>query len=212
MIPESNYFTLNENLKIKSAIKKILKSKQSHVPIYNYKNDIIGIVYLRDLLIYFSNPSNKDKKLKDIAKNPHFIPAKKKINILLEDYKKYKNLLFVVINEYGTVIGYITFSHILKEIVGEVYDDYEEIEKDFVKLNNKEYEIFGFLSIKEFNEFFKTDLIDISDEYDTIAGFFLYSFSKIPKEGDFIQIKNFKIIVTKVSRLRTIRKVKIVFD
>ncbi len=184
---------------INDLIKLVADSGYSKIPVIEGSIDnIVGIAYAKDVFKFFDKP---DTPLKEIIRPPSFIPETKNIYELLEEFKREKRSIAIVIDEYGGTSGIVTFSDIIDEIVGDV----EERDKNLVRLEDGSFLINATINISDLNEMG----IEIErGEYETLSGFIHNLIGRIPKEGEEILYKNLKIIIVSAND-RKISKVKI---
>jgi len=133
-------------------------------------------LYAKDL---FFSP---DRDFRTLARSAIFIPETKKIDELLKDFQSQKSKIAIVVDEYGNTYGLVTFEDILEEIVGEIYDEFEVKERFIEKLDKETFRISGKSPIDLVNEELNMNIP--KGDYDTIAGYMLFLFEKIPQEGE----------------------------
>jgi len=123
MVPRSEVVLIDKNLSFEEIIKIVVEDGHSRFPVYEEQIDnILGILYVKDLLKYFNKPKFK---IEEILRKPIFVPENKLASELLKDFKEDRIHLAIVVNEYGTMVGIICLEDILEEIVGEIIDEYE---------------------------------------------------------------------------------------
>jgi len=174
-VPRVKVKAIEENGSLEQLKELIVESGYSRIPVFrNTIDDIIGIVYVKDLLIY-----PERKTIKELIRPVWFVTENMKIQTLLNQFKSKKLQVAVVVDEYGGTSGIISLEDILEEIVGEIHDEYDHDETpDVVKIDDKTYVISGTLNIRQFNQEFGVDIDP--DEYDNIAQFLLENFNHVP--------------------------------
>lgn len=196
---------------IKTKLNTILSCKYSRIPVYKDSVDnIIGILYIKDLISHLVNCNFDNLDLKSLLHSPSFVPETKKIDELFILLKQSKNHMAILIDEYGGFSGIVTMEDIIEEIVGDIEDEYD-IDNDKVKnLGHGSFEIKGNMSLLDFNNTFNTDLQ--CDDCDTINGYIISRIDKIPRneENIIINIENYELQVIEVDDNR-IEKLKINF-
>lgn len=189
MTPRTDMFSLDWDLTIKEALPIITAQEFSRIPVYDDNVDKIkGIVFTRELLEKLS----KDKhhlKLKDLAQPALFIPEHKKIDKLLKEMQRKKTHMAVVVNEHGGVEGVVTIEDILEEIVGEIFDESDDIEKLIKKHGTNDWLILGKTPLDVINDELGTDF-SLEEDYNTIAGLIQDKLGKIPEVGERCRIKH----------------------
>jgi putative hemolysin len=207
MIHRTDVFTLEEKTKIKEILKIIKNNSYSRIPIYKKdKDNICGILLTKKVIPHLTKKSFKIKKL--ISK-PLFVPETMKIDEMLNDFKKKKTHIAIVIDEKGGFSGIVTIEDVLEEIVGEIYDETDKVNKKIIQLNKKTYFLRGDTEITYVN---KTLGLKLSkkDSFETISGYFLRRTGKAPKEKQEIKLKKGKFILTNVknNRIESIKYIK----
>jgi len=193
-------------------IKDVIQSGFSRVPVYEESlDDIKGILYVKDLLPHLN--TSEEFQWQKLIRPAFFVPENKKVNELLQEFRQKKIHLAIVVDEYGGTSGIITLEDILEEIVGEINDEFDEIDSDieFEKLDEHTY-IFGAkTSLIDFAKVLNIDA-DIFDEvegdYDSLAGLLLELHGNIPKKGTIVSHKNYTFEVVSLDYKR-IKKIKV---
>lgn len=199
-----------ESISIDSTEDEILalieETGLSRYPVYGEDvDDIIGVLTARDFLINIHNEN--PKPLKDILRDPFFVPSSIKTDLLLSQMKAKKNHIAIVIDDYGGVMGLVTMEDLLECIVGNIYDEYDtEEEKPIVKLNDNLWEIEGSADISDVCEALDIDIPE-NEDYDTLSGLILYNLHAIPEDNTTfnIDIDNLHIEVTEVDERRILK-------
>jgi len=190
---------VNEN---SQELEKVLKfSRHSKIPVYKDRIDnILGAIYAKEYLL------KPHPEWQNLLKPVLFVPETKKIEELLLEFQSKKSYLAVVTDEYGGTSGLVTIEDVLEEIVGEIQDEYDTEEKLIVKIDEHSVSVSGKTSIydlnEEMNSHFKTK------EAQTVGGFMIQLFGRIPKSGESIKYRNYIFTVDDVRKHR-IRKVTI---
>lgn len=170
---------------ISSDIEEILKDlddyKYSRVPVYNETIDNIeGILFVKDLLKYFR--TKKPLKIKNMIREAYFVSENKPINELFKDLQKNKMQMAIVIDEYGGTAGLVTMEDLLEEIVGNIFDEYDDVENEIEKIDDNTFLISGKISI---NELKKVLGIDVPEgEYETLSGYLLELLGRVPEDDE----------------------------
>jgi CBS domain containing-hemolysin-like protein len=152
------------------------------VPVYHEDLDnIAGIVYAKDVLKAL-HQGKHDMPLAEIVRDAHYVPETKKVAELLREMQKDKFHIALVTDEYGSVTGLVTLEDLLEELVGEIADEYDKEELDVEPLDDGRFRVSGKSSIDDVNELLGIELPD--EDWDTVAGFVLDLFGKIPDDGE----------------------------
>lgn len=182
MVPRTDAFMIDINDPVLENIDEVLSENYSRIPVYNEDKDkVIGILHTKTLLKAARKCGFDDVNLREILQEPLFVPETIFIDDLLYELKKTQNQMAILLDEYGGMVGLATLEDLLEEIVGEIDDESDEIEKMVEQLSENEYLINGKMLIDEFNEKFGTTL-HMSD-VDTMAGYLITALGTIPDEG-----------------------------
>ena len=180
MVPRMDIKAISVNWDRPRTVEFAKKIRHSRIPVYKDSFDnILGIVYTKDLFL------EESKELADLIKPVMFVPATKRIDELIKEFYKQKLTLAIVVDEYGGTSGLVTLQDILEEIFGEIYDEFQVKEKLIEVLENGAYRISGKTPIYKVND--DCGLNIVPGDYETIAGFLLEAFGKIPAEGEKIE-------------------------
>jgi len=207
MIPRVDIVAIDSETEFKNIIKIICDAGHSRIPVFeNTIDNVIGILYVKDLLKLLGEKQLKKFNLKKKLHTPYFIPETMVLSDLLLEFKKRKQHIAIVVDEYGGVGGVVTLEDVLEEIVGEIEDEFdEEALPEFKKTGKQSYEVDPRMQISDFNE--KLNLELPLDEFDTIGGFVFDLFGRIPKKDEIIKSDDitFKIkditgtVITRIS-------------
>lgn len=190
----------------KSEIARKFKETQfSRLLVYNESiDDIVGIIHLKD---FFSENGITKMSLKDVMTKPLFIQKGEKINDLLKILQKNKSHIAVVIDEYGGTLGIVTMEDILEELVGDIWDEHDEVTEDFYEVDVNTYKVDASVNFEDFCDFFD---IEAESESISVGGWAMEQLGKIPEEGDSFEFLNLKIsiLMTDSHRVTQLRVVK----
>lgn len=181
MIPRTEIFALDMNMSISEVIEELSEDlRYSRVPVYDEKIDKIkGIVYIKDILL---STKNKNTKIKNLMKEVFFVSETKPVNELFEELRKNRKQIAIVIDEYGGTSGIVTMEDILEEIVGDIYDEYDKVEKLVDQLDENTFVLNGKLAIYEVEDILGVDIEE--GDYDTLSGYLVEELGRIPTEKD----------------------------
>ncbi len=207
MVPRNEIFALNSNLAMAEAIEEIAEDyKYSRIPVYQENMDqIIGILYIKDMLL---EQKNKNTKIKNIVKDAYFVPDTKNIDELFSEMRKNKKQIAIVIDEYGGTAGLVTMEDILEEIVGDIFDEFDEFENEYEKIDENTYMMDGGIPIYECKKILNIDIPE--GDYETLSGYLIDALGRIPgeKEKPVLEIND---VVYKIEKIKNkkIMKVKL---
>jgi len=210
MTPRPDTICIEASSSIEQVLKLIQEHGHSRIPVYEEKIDnIIGIIYAKDLLSI--KESHKSAiQLKSITRPAVFIPDTKNIEELLQQMKASKFHLAIVVDEYGGTAGLVTFEDIIEEIVGEVQDEYDMEESNFIKLDQNNYLIGARMNIHDLENEINETFPD-SEEFDTVGGFIIHKAGSLPLKGHKVVFKNMTFTVKEIKK-RRILKVELIID
>jgi len=192
MTPRADMFVIDINTPL--DLKAIIDSGFTRIPVIDDDMDhVVGVINIKDL---FSRQSlcSEPMDIREIMREPYFVPENKKLDSLLRQFKKRKNHIAVVIDEHGGVSGLISLEDVLEEIVGEISDETDLDEPHIVRIKPHEWIVLGKAEIDKVNETIPMDIPD-SPEYDTFSGFILSRIGRIPHENEEIAMTPFTIVV-----------------
>jgi len=203
MTPKIDMFTLRIDEKLEEILPKIMKNFYSRVPVFDVEGESIsGILYTKDLNKL--NETTREKfNLKGLLHDSLRIPESKKIKELLQEFKKMKRHLAIVLDEYGSLSGIVTLEDILEELVGEIDSEMRTEENPINPISLNQYRINATLTISEFNKFFQCKLPD--SQYDTIGGMVFGLIGRVPRSGEIVPIQGFRFQVEKMKGSRILK-------
>jgi CBS domain containing-hemolysin-like protein len=186
-----------------------LSEGYSRMPVYDKTLDhICGILHMRDFTKAMLNKETFD--IRGVIQEAIFIPALMKISEALRNMQRKKLHMAVVVDQYGGTQGIVTLEDIIEELVGEIWDESDEVSSPVVFVNKNTIEVSGKLAINDFNRYFKKrgDNVEINSDSNTLGGWIFELFGKIPSPGDVIKTSRMEITVVSMEKLR-VGKVKI---
>ena len=211
MCPRIDLFALSQEMDLETIINQILQRGFSRVPVYQETIDnVIGILYTKDLLPYLDRPNFKWQKL---LKPPFYVPENKKLDDLLKEFQNKKIHLAVVVDEYGGTSGVITLEDVIEEIVGDISDEFDDEELIYSKLDNRTYVFDAKINLKDFYKVIEIDEDEgfekAKGESESLAGFILELSQAFPKIGQVVLYNSYQFIIESVDRKR-IKRVKVI--
>ena len=189
----------------------VVENNYSRIPVYQDNSDNIrGILYIKDLLPHLTKGGNF--RWQSLIRPPYFVPETKKIDDLLREFQENKVHIAIVVDEFGGTSGIVTMEDILEEIVGEINDEYDEDEKNYVRVNSNTFVFEGKTLLSDFYKILKLDdeiFADVEGDADTIAGLLLEIKGEFPKLHEKIVYEHFTFEVMEMEE-RRISKVKVI--
>jgi gliding motility-associated protein GldE len=211
MIPRIDMVCISTDSKLDSLLSLIKKYLHSRIPLYKDKVDnIIGIIYAKDLLPFVNRKSKEDANLEKLARPAYFVPEQKKIDELLREFQSQRIHMAIVVDEYGGTSGIVTLEDIIEEIVGEIQDEHDSEQPLYKKIHENEYLVDGGMDLEEMNEELQLNL-PTEEGVETLGGFLFGLFGSVPREKQSVSYESYKFVIEKVIR-RRITKVKIIID
>ncbi|HCJ56035.1 hemolysin family protein [Lutispora sp.] len=209
MTPRTDIAAININASLEEIMEVIVEEHFSRIPVYEDTIDnIVGLLYVKDLFGMMKYGKEFKVSLKDIIRPAYFVPEYKKIDELFKEMQKSKTHIAIVIDEYGGTAGLITIEDLLEEIVGNIFDEYDDVVLEYEQLDDNTYLINGMLSIDEVNDIMHTELPEDELEFDTISGMVLSLSGKMPEVGDEVEFDGVQFRIEEVDDKR-ITKIKV---
>lgn len=214
MIPRVDVFAVSEQISLENAIEIVHEEGFSRFPVYRETVDhIVGVLYAKDILKTTHQRGSEmlsRVKVKEIMREPYFVPETKKVDDLLKEFKTFMVHMAIVVDEYGGTEGIVTIEDIIEEVVGEIMDEFDEGED------------FGIERVSEFTFIIdsKVTINDIERElgirfpptdYETLGGYLLEFFERVPKVGEEVQVDGMRFRILAATRSR-IAKVKMIVE
>ncbi len=199
-------------LDIKSSRKQIIEYVQNErftrFPVFEKDIDhIIGTIHVKDLLKFLDNHEEKFS-LKSLLRDPYFVPDSKRTSELFKEMQQQKNHIAIVLDEYGGTAGIVTIEDLIEEIVGNIFDEYDEDEEEIKQIDNMTYEIDGLTNIDDVEDTIEAGLP--VEDFDTIGGFILGQLGRFPEKNEKVKFE-FNLFIFEVLETNdnVISKVKV---
>jgi CBS domain containing-hemolysin-like protein len=208
MVPRTDINGFPVDMPVKDMIDAVLELGYSRYPVYDGDLDnILGILYAKDLLDYVYNFKQFDS-VRDLLRKEYYVPETKPCADTLREFQEQHVYMGIVVDEYGGTEGLVTIEDIMEEIIGEIQDEHDEEEPMFVERGDGSLLVEGMMDIDDLAEHIGLALDENEEGYDTLGGFLLTRFGRLPNPGESIRYANFEFMVTKLAR-RRIGKVRI---
>jgi gliding motility-associated protein GldE len=209
MTPRIDIDFIDIKLNFREALARVIETGYSRIPVYSGVQDSVkGVLYSKDLLPYLNKPENF--RWQSLIRPAYFVPETKKIDDLLEDFKMAKIHMAIVVDEYGGVSGLITMEDVLEEIVGEISDEYDEDERQYIRLEDGSIIFEAKILL---NDFFKVTgaeemiFASVITGAETLAGMILEIKGEFPARREVIPFGDYSFQILEMDK-RRIRKVK----
>lgn len=187
MIPRINMVTINVDASYEKVLSIFRESMYTRLPVYqDDKDNIIGFINIKDFIL---RTSEEDFSVRNILRDAHYTyEFKRSADLRLELREKTTNVAFVL-NEYGATVGMITLEDLLEEIVGEIRDEYDEDEEEFIQsVGERSYLVEGSMKLDDINDTLDTELD--SEDYDSIGGIIIEQLDRLPEDGEEVTLEN----------------------
>lgn len=202
MVPRPDMIVVETNYTIQAAMDLAIREGYSRIPVYeNDPDNIVGVVYAKDLFRALRGVGQQNPSLKDIVREAYFVPETMRSSELLREMQKRRVHMAIVADEYGDVAGLVTLEDILEEIVGEITDEYDVEESRILPVGDNGWRVQAKMPIWEFNELIEAKLPEDKD-FQTIGGLVASTLAKIPEAGDEVTYDGFSFRVERVQRRR----------
>ncbi|MHB1132166.1 MAG: hemolysin family protein [Chloroflexota bacterium] len=208
MVPRIDIVALEKGAPVQRALDTFLRVGISRMPIFDGTiDDIVGVLYAKDLLRYFSGQSQPEG-ISALARPPVFVPETKALSELFRELQVSRTQMAIVVDEYGGTAGLVTMEDMLEEIVGEIRDEYDVEESRLVVLSGDELLANGTVSVGDLEDALNVRMDGEAEDVDTIAGVVYSSLGRIPVPGDKVELNEVTLTVEAVSG-RRIRQVRV---
>lgn len=196
LIPRVDIVAVSSKATYEEIVSTFKLSGYSRIPVYEGSIDnIVGILHQKD----FYNCLEKEFDINKITKKPIFIIENMRIYSLLQLFQQTKSHLAIVVDEYGGTAGIVTLENVLEELVGEIWDEHDEVVEEIEELKDGSYRVLGNVRVETILEMFN---IDKAIDNTTVSKWVIESLGKIPNEGDSFIYENLKVVITKTSYRR----------
>ena len=213
MTPRVNVFMINIDDSISKIKKMIKEEKYSRIPVYeDSKDNVIGILNIKDIFLSLkANYTNDD--LKSILRKPLFVVENMKADTLFKKMQDTLNQVAVVIDETGSVSGYLTMEDLVEEVMGNIFDEYDEIEDVITQVDENNYIIDATIPIQDLNRELDLEIEKEEDSYSSLAGFITYKLESFPQLNDEVILEDEELTLKVIEIENTsIKKVLLTFN
>ena len=192
MTHRKNVAAIDGEWTLQQAMDFIVNENFSRFPVYLENIDnIIGILHIKDAITFYMNEENRDKSIKDLdglLQKAHFIPETRKVNSIFKNMQSEKTHMVIVVDEYGQTAGIVAMEDILEEIVGNIFDEHDEVEYNIVKISDNVYNVKGLTPLTEIEE--ETGIVYDDEENDTLNGYLVSILDRIPEDDEGTVVEN----------------------
>ncbi|MEE2987294.1 MAG: hemolysin family protein [Nitrospinota bacterium] len=203
MVPKIDMFTVHIGDGLDDILPKIIENFYSRVPVFDQEEEnILGVLFTKDLNRFKSLP-RENFNLNNVIRPIFSVPKSKKVKELLQEFRKIKRHMAIILDEFGSLCGLVTLEDILEELVGEIDSEMRQEESPVLKIRDNRYRLSATLTLSAFNEYFKSQLPE--GDHNTIGGLVFGLFGRIPRSGENVKYENFKFRVEKMKGPRILK-------
>jgi magnesium and cobalt transporter len=204
MVPRAQMVCVRREDPSSTIMPIVVESGHSRFPVMDGdRDDIVGILLAKDLLRLCISDEDERFDIREYMRTAVFVPESKRLNVLLKDFRRNRNHMAIVVDEYGGVSGLVTIEDVMEQIVGEIDDEFD-VEEDDLNIRkdaDRQYTVRGVTRIDEFNEYFGSDLSE-EEGFDTVAGLLMKELGRLPRRGESAMIAGFEFRVARADRRR----------
>jgi magnesium and cobalt transporter len=205
MVPRAQMVVLEREWPLDRLLREVVEAGHSRYPVIgDSRDEIVGILLAKDLLKFTSTIPGFAPGDFDLARwlrPAAFVPESKRVNVLLKDFRKSHNHMALVADEYGGVAGLVTIEDVLEQIVGEIDDEHDELERALIlKQDDRHFLVQGLTPVGDFNRYFDAEFSD--EEFDTVGGLVMHGLGHMPRRGESVQIDRFQFNVQRADSRR----------
>jgi magnesium and cobalt transporter len=202
MVPRAQMVSVRRDDPPSRILPTVVETGHSRFPVMDEdRDDIVGILLAKDLLRMYASGTKERFDIREYMRPAVFVPESKRLNVLLKEFRRNRNHMALVVDEYGGVSGLVTIEDVIEQIVGEIDDEFDvEDDLNIRRETDREFTVRGVTRIDEFNEYFGVTLPD--DEFDTIAGLVMKQLGRLPRRGEIVTLEGFEFRVVRADRRR----------
>jgi magnesium and cobalt transporter len=202
MVPRGQMVFVRRATPAAQILAVVVESGHSRFPVMDEdRDDIVGVLMAKDLL-RLSASSAQRFDIREYMRPAQFVPESKRLNVLLKEFRRNRNHMAIVVDEYGGVSGLVTIEDVIEQIVGEIDDEFDvEDDQNIRRDGERQFTVRGVTRIDEFNEYFAAKLSE-EQGFDTIAGLLMKQLGRLPRRGETAAVDGFEFQVMRVDRGR----------
>ncbi|HTY48435.1 MAG TPA: transporter associated domain-containing protein [Steroidobacteraceae bacterium] len=203
MVPRAQLVCVRRDDSAELILPVVIESGHSRFPVMDDdRDDIVGILLAKDLLRLCTRGAAQGFDIREYMRPAVFVPESKRLNVLLKEFRRNRNHMAIVVDEYGGVSGLVTIEDVIEQIVGEIDDEFD-VEEDDHNIRReavRQFAVRGITRLAEFNEYFGTQFS--ADDVDTVAGLVMKAFGRLPRRGETINIGGLEFRIMRADRRR----------
>ena len=201
MVPRSQIVLVERDEPADKLLARVVDSGHSRFPVIGGDRDqILGILLAKDLLRLHGS-GEEPFEMREFMRPAVFVPESKRLNVLLKEFRRSRNHIAIVVDEYGGVSGLVTIEDVIEQIVGEIDDEHDIDDSQSIRREGpREFTVSALVTIAEFNQYFRSEFSD--EEYDTIGGLVMQEFGRLPRRGETIHVDKWEFRILRADRRR----------
>ena len=202
MVPRAQMVFIRRDERAAAILPKVVESGHSRFPVMDEdRDDIVGILLAKDLL-RLTVEKRERFDIREFMRPALFVPESKRLNVLLREFRRNRNHMAIVVDEYGGVSGLVTIEDVIEQIVGEIDDEFDvEDDQNIRRDAERQFTVRAVTRIAEFNEYFGARLSE-EEGFDTVAGLIMKQLGHLPRRGESATIDGFEFRVLRADRRR----------
>jgi magnesium and cobalt transporter len=202
MVPRAQMVFVRRDQPVARILPVVVESGHSRFPVMDEdRDDIVGILLAKDLLRLTTAATRERFDIREYMRPAVFVPESKRLNVLLKEFRRSRNHMAIVVDEYGGVAGLCTIEDVIEQIVGEIADEFDVEDENIRRDAERQFTVRGVTRIAEFNEYFGARLSE-AEGFDTIAGLLMKQLGHLPRRGESTSIDGFEFRVLRADRRR----------
>ena len=199
-IPRSQMVVVPQDAEIEAIFPLVAETAHSRYPVIGEdRTEVVGILLVKDLLLH--SVRNQNRLVREVMRSALFVPETKRLNVLLMEFRATRSHMAIVVDEYGAAAGLVTIEDVLEQIVGDIEDEYDFGEEEFIfRKTDHEFNLKALTPVEDFNEYFGATLED--EGFDTIGGLIVHQLGHLPKRGEKLELGRFRFTVIRADSRR----------
>ncbi|NOR80402.1 MAG: CBS domain-containing protein [Methyloprofundus sp.] len=193
MVPRKKMIVLKKDALLEEIYPTVIEFGHSRFPVISEdKSEVVGVLLAKDLLAHALN--RKTIKVEELMRTAIVVPESKRLNVLLKEFRENRSHMAIVVDEYGAVAGIVTIEDVLEQIVGEIEDEHDYADEEYItQRKENEFIVQALTPLDDFNEYFSADFDN--EEFDTVGGFIVGRLEHMPKKGEKVEQGKFRFEV-----------------
>lgn len=199
-VPRSQMVVVPQDAEIEAIFPLVAETAHSRYPVIGEdRTEVVGILLVKDLLLH--SVRNQNRLVREVMRSALFVPETKRLNVLLMEFRATRSHMAIVVDEYGAAAGLVTIEDVLEQIVGDIEDEYDFGEEEFIfRKTDHEFNLKALTPVEDFNEYFGATLED--EGFDTIGGLIVHQLGHLPKRGEKLELGRFRFTVIRADSRR----------